>query len=122
VADEPQKSIKKPLWIDVHSRFVFRSSSWARSLLLAEFACEACLLISSQFLDLFPTNKEIESNTYSSVWGSPQSLETNRFVDFAASAARIMPISGGVGPFVPMVEMTVCTLCFSKSWVSSSTS
>lgn len=46
----------------------------------------------------------------------------NRFVDFAASAARIMPVSGGVGPFVPIVEMTVCTLCFSKSWVSSSTS
>lgn len=46
----------------------------------------------------------------------------NRFVDFAASAARIMPVSGGVGPLVPIVEMTVCTLCFSKSWVSSSTS
>jgi hypothetical protein len=114
--------MKKPLWIDVHSRFVFRNSSWARSLLLAEFACDACLLIGSQFLDLFLTNKEIESSTYSSVWGSPQSLVMNRSVGLAASAARIMPVSGGVGPFVPIVEMTVCTLCFSKSWVSSSTS
>lgn len=44
MAGEPQKSTKKPLCTEVHSRFVFRSSSWARNLLFAEFACFACLL------------------------------------------------------------------------------